>query len=319
MKNKLWHPMLAAKPKDKGFGLNPAIDAAVAALPLPLLGSIKLDGIRCTVQNGKLYSRSLKPIPNLSLQEQWGFDELNGLDGEITVGCPWAADVFNRTTSVVMSRDKADDSAVFRVFDRLGRDGSCGFDKRLGEAKKVVARFHNTRGLEIVEHLWLRTLKEVSAYEKKITGVGYEGIMLRDPWGVYKHGRSTLVEGGLVAVKRFVDAEAVVLSVFEMLENTNEKQTDELGRSKRGHAQAGMVGKKTLGGFTVQLLGPNGGKGATFNIGTGIGLTADYRHKLWAKRKTLKDSVVKLRYQAVGSIDAPRLPIWLGFRSKEDM
>jgi DNA ligase-1 len=80
-----------------------------------------------------------------------------------------------------------------------------------------------------------------------------------------------------------------------------------------------MVGKGTLGGFTVNLLGPKGGKLGQFNIGTGIGLTNAVRAELWAARKTLKGKVIKLKYQAVGTMDAPRLPIFLGFRDRRDM
>lgn len=315
---KLWQPMLAAHPKDTGAGLNVVLDTAIVSLPKPVCGSIKYDGIRCTVQNGKLYTRSLKLIPNLDLQDKWGFAELNGVDGEIVVGSPHAADVFNKTTTVVMARDGREvDMASLRVIDVLCGSG-CSFEARYRKAERLIQRFHNL-DVALVEQRWLRSVDEVYAYEEQVLGQGYEGIMLRDPYGLYKHGRSTVKEGGLVAIKRFVDAEAVVLSAFEMMENTNEKQTNELGRSKRSHAQEGMVGKNTLGGFVVQLLGPRGGKTTQFNIGTGIGLTAAYRKLLWERRNTLKGKIVKLRYQAVGTIDAPRLPIFTGWRDKRDM
>ena len=104
-------PMLAAKPKPED------LDATLASLRYPLLASPKLDGIRATVQNGKLYSRSLKLVPNLALQALWGRTTLDGLDGEIIVGPPTAPDCFARTTSLVMSRDGGSEDAAYYVFD----------------------------------------------------------------------------------------------------------------------------------------------------------------------------------------------------------
>ena len=126
----LFKPMLAAKP-------DPAeLDAVLAKLPLPALFSPKLDGIRATVQNGRLYSRSLKLIPNLEMQKLWGRKELNGLDGELVVGSPTAEDCFNRSTSVVMSRNKPADDTTFNVFDTL--DSEEPFNIRHGNAGYTI-------------------------------------------------------------------------------------------------------------------------------------------------------------------------------------
>jgi len=314
----LFHPMLAAHPKDTGAGLNAALDAAIAGLHYPVLGSTKLDGIRCTVQSGKLYSRSLKLIPNLDLQDKWGFPELDGLDGEITSGPPTAVDVFNKTTSVVMSRDADIAQAVFRVFD-FALAPNQFFEARTRHAQRTV-RSYSHLDVVSVDQVVLRSVEEVQEYEAQCVAKGYEGVILRDPRGVYKEGRSTVREGGLVAVKRFVDAEAVILDTYEQMSNENPKETNELGRSKRSHAQEGMVGKDTLGGFTVCILrsGIDSGDGRPFNVGTGVGLTALYRANLWANRKRLRGKVIKLKYQAVGTIDAPRLPVFLGFRDRRD-
>jgi len=317
---KLWKPMLAAKP-------DPAeLDAAIVALKYPVLASPKLDGIRATVQGGCLLSRSLKPIPNLALQKLWGKKELEGLDGEIIVGSPFGEAVFDRTRRVVMARAASAEGAVYHVFDRQGAEP---FQQRF---ISIMQQLSAKTRVELVPHIPVTNQKALLAYEQKCLQKGYEGICVRDPSGAYKQGRSTLHEGGLVAVKRFVDAEAVVLSVYEQQENTNEKTMDALGHSKRSARKAGKVGKDTLGGFTVVMLPrcrchgiilPNSPalKPCThsFNIGTGVGLTDAVRKELWAKRKSLPGKIVKFRYQKIGTMEAPRLPIWLGFRDKADM
>ena len=312
MHSKLWHPMLAAKP-------DPAeLDAAIAALKYPVLASPKLDGIRATVQNGELLSRSLKLIPNLAMQKLWGRKEFEGLDGEIIVGSPFGEGVFDRTRRVVMAQDRAlEGNAVYRVFDKY--HATDPFTHRLN----FVARLADPRSIEGIVHVVLGTEHQLLTYEKSVLKQGYEGICVRDPSGVYKQGRSTLREGGLIAIKRFVDAEAVVLGTYEQEENTNEKTVNELGRSKRSSAKAGKRGKDTLGGFVVRFLELDGGgshmEGAEFNIGTGVGLTDAYRKELWAQRLTLPGKIVKFRYQKIGTMAAPRLPVFLGFRDVRDM
>lgn len=316
--------MLAAKPDPE------ELDGVLAALPYPALFSPKLDGIRATVQNGRLYSRSLKPIPNRAMQELWGREGLEGLDGEIVVGPPTAEDCFNRSTSVVMSRDKGAEGAVFHVFDMFSE--RVPFYLRLNDVQDVLARDPNKRSSRVarVGHELIETPSQLAKYEVKQLGLGYEGIMRRSEAGWYKQGRSTLKEMGLIAVKRTVDAEAVILDTYEQEENTNAQTTNELGRSKRSSHKAGKVGKGTLGGFTVLMLPRCRCHGLIahtrtkpcdheFNIGTGKGLTAAVRAELWGRRKSLVGKLIKFRYQKVGTKSVPRQPIFLGFRDRKDM
>jgi len=93
----MFKPLLAWKPeKDQ------VLEVELAKLTVwPRLVSRKLDGIRATVQEMGLKSRTLKAIPNEALQEIFkGLPE--GLDGELIYGTPNAPDVFNKTTSAVM-------------------------------------------------------------------------------------------------------------------------------------------------------------------------------------------------------------------------
>lgn len=315
MTTSLFKPMLAAKPDPD------EIDEAIAKLSFPAMFSPKLDGIRCMVQNGRLYSRSLKLIPNEEMQRKWGKVALNGVDGELVVGLPTAEDCFNRTTSIVMSRDKPMGEAKFCVFDKYHATNP--FVQRHNEMKAL-----DKYDINVVPHTTLGSWEALGEYEALQIERGYEGVMRRDPAGLYKQGRSTLKEGGLVAIKRTVDAEAIVLDTYEQMENTNEKKENELGRMKRSSHKAGKVGKGTLGGFVVTMftvcgLGLNAvlheEYGVKFNIGTGQGLTDAVRLGLWRKRESLVGKIVKFRYQKVGTMEAPRQPIFLGFRDPSDL
>ena len=56
----------------------------------------------------------------------------------------------------------------------------------------------------------------------------------------------------------------------------------------------------------------------TFNVGTG--LDAEQREALWLIRDSgLIGQTIKFKYQKIGTADKPRIPVFLGFRAKEDM
>jgi len=172
-------------------------------LRFPLLVSPKLDGVRATMQGGQLLSRSLKPIPNKFVQEMFaGLPE--GIDGELIQGVP-SDDPYRRTVSVVMSDDKPADGVKLYVFDRFGAEP---FGKRLSDASYDIGPLPF---VVIVPHYGVGDVATLETYEQKFLAQGYEGLMIRDPAGRYKQGRSTEAEGWLMKVKRFADAEAKIV------------------------------------------------------------------------------------------------------------
>jgi DNA ligase-1 len=94
----------------------------------------------------------------------------------------------------------------------------------------------------------------VQALEEDFLSHGYEGVMLRDPNGPYKHGRSTLREGFLMKLKQFTDGEAVVVRLEEGHHNQNELERDELGRAKRSRHQENLIPSRMVG--TIIALDP---------------------------------------------------------------
>ena len=51
-----------------------------------------------------------------------------------------------------------------------------------------------------VKEVGLQSLLCLQLYEERCLEQGYEGVMLRDPNGLYKFGRSTMREQGLIQV-----------------------------------------------------------------------------------------------------------------------
>jgi DNA ligase-1 len=285
------------------------------------MASPKLDGIRCVIRNGKPLTRNLKTIPNKYVREK-----LTGLpqfDGELIVGDPVAKDVWNATQSGIMSEDGEPDFGYF-VFD-MAWGLSHTFAYRYDELKDMVDDYRTKRveWLELVQHVHIDTIAQLEAYEAKAVEQGWEGIMLRNPGGLYKQGRSTMREQGLMKVKRFMDAEAVVVGVVEKMTNLNPAKINKLGLTERSSHKGNKRGAGTMGALVCKnaLVSSKDAlrdvdysisSKTTFEIGTGF--TDDMRLNLWMYRDKLKGSVVKFKYQGLSPDGVPRFPVFLGWR-----
>lgn len=280
-----------------------ATDAELDKLRFPLLASPKLDGIRAVVRGGVVYSRSNKPIPNRWVQDK--LCHLEHFDGELIVGEPTSKSVYRDTTSHVMSHDKEDFDLRFYVFDHIETMQL----EYTGRAKKIKGG-----GATVFKHeqRLLIGMDALLAYEEMCLELGYEGLILRDPNAPYKCGRSTVREGYLLKLKRFMDAEAVVIGFEERMENLNEARTNELGRTSRSSHKENKRGRGDLGALLLRTP-----EGVEFACGTGF-VDAE-RAEIWANRDRILGSVAKYKFFPVGVKEAPRHPVFLGWRMKEDM
>jgi DNA ligase-1 len=156
---------------------------------------------------------------------------------------------------------------------------------------------------------------ELILFEEECITAGYEGVMVRSTHSPYKCGRSTEREAWLLKIKRFEDAEAVVLEPYEGMTNQNAAEQDAFGRTKRSLAQAGMIGRGELGGFIVRHLST----GVEFRLGYNHVVGGIDRVTLWMDRESLIGRVVKFSHQPSGAKDAPRFPKFIGFREAWDM
>ena len=281
-----------------------ATDADLDKLRFPLLASPKLDGIRAVVREGVVYSRSNKPIPNKYVQEQ--FSMLDASDGELIVGQANSKTVYRDTVSHVMSHDKTGFDVTFRVFDHI-RFPSKRYVDRHNLLHYDAIRHSN---VIIHEQTLVQDLKSLIAYEEDCLEFGYEGLILRDPNSPYKCGRSTVKEGYLLKLKRFVDAEATVIGFEERMHNGNAATTNELGRTKRSSHAAGKTGRGDLGALICRF------EDVEFNIGTGFDDVE--RSAIWQDRGKFLGRLAKFKYFPVGVKEAPRHPVFLGWRDRSD-
>ena len=290
-------PMLAASCDD------------IDQLKYPLLATPKIDGIRCVIIDGVAMSRSLKPIPNRYIQSILGKPEYDGLDGELLVG-----NTFQQATSGIMSEDGEPDF-TYHVFDLWDRAGATYYD-RDEDLRLHVAVLASPRVVAL-QTVAITSREELDTYSAEQLALGHEGIMVRSPSSPYKQGRATFKEGYLTKIKPFEDAEATVISWEERMHNGNEAKTNALGRTERSSHKENLIPMGTLGALVCMngKLWPN----VSFNIGTGFDDAT--RDKLWgqAQRGELAGRIVKFKYQKIGTVDKPRIPVFLGFRNAEDM
>lgn len=271
-------------------------------LEFPVYASAKLDGVRALVLNGTLLSRTLKPIPNRYLQSL--FSRFEWYDGELISGPPTAKDCYRRTVSSVMTQDSTDFDVRFHVFDHVEKP-NWPFQDRIG------GLFNHGGALRVHKQHLLNDLDDLLVLEQTVLSQGYEGLILRNPKGKYKYGRSTTREGGMLKVKRFRDAEFEVVGFYEREHNANAAFLDERGYTKRSSHQENKVGRGDLGALVLKF------GDTTFNVGTGF--TDAERETIWRYRDSYLGRLAKVKYFAVGMKDLPRHPVFLGWRDELDL
>lgn len=279
-----------------------ADDADLSKLRYPLLVSPKLDGVRATFVDGQLLTRSLKPLANPKVAEV--ITHGSPLDGELIVGDPRDQSAFRETMKVVSSHTADVHDLRFYVFDAVSEHS---FSARLAAAHKVIEESGDR--FVPVPHVFVDNECELLHMEDVTLAEGYEGLMLRDPQGRYKMGRSTVSEGSLLKLKRRLQSEAIVVDVVEQLHNANEAKLDNLGYTERSSHKANKIPTGVLGALVVKDVRT----GVEFNVGTGF--TAAERDELWKKRHVLLGMQITYEYLPVGVKERPRHPVFLGWRT----
>lgn len=260
----------------------------------------KLDGICCLAVNGVAMSRNMKPIPNRYVQKVFKELNLHGLHGELMVKGD-----FNDVQSAIM-REDGEPNFYYVVYDKWDMP-ELPYQIRELELKSVVEGV-SSKYVVAIESWTVFAPKGCEEVLEDYIQAGYEGAMLRDHGSLYKQGRHTLKGQGLLKLKKFLDDEATIIGFEEKLTNTNVKELDERGYSKRSSKKEGMVPAGTLGALIVRW------RGVEFNIGSGF--DDAMRQYIWDNRERLLGKLVTFRYQELSKYGIPRFPtfkvLWEG-------
>lgn len=289
-----------------------ATDAEIAKILADrreLWAFVKVDGIRGFNLSGGMRSRSMKVFPNIEFNTRFNRGDLAGLDGELCFGKPNDPALCRNTASAVSTVRGPADGIHWHVFDDFSIDAP--YRDRYASAKARLEAL----ALPFVSCMKahpVHSMAELKALEQRAVYLnGFEGLIVRDPAAPYKEGRSTVREGFMLKVKRFVDSEAIIEDFKELMSNQNEAFENELGLTSRSNAKAGMVGQGVLGSFIARDVKT----GIVTSVGGG--LSADERKLFWEVRETLVGKQITYKSLPIGVKEKPRHTSFVSFRDKK--
>lgn len=283
----------------------------------PCIVQIKYDGIRGVVYNGGIYSRSGKSLPNKHVQSffkalQEEVPEAYGLDGELIVGLANDSHVCMNTTSAIMTQGGKPEF-LFYAFDLI-RQNTPYYTRRVALSNLIEQLPEQFRSkIVLASEFEAADSDRVQFYMSSFLEQKLEGCILREPSGVYKHGRSTLKQGLLLKYKDIVDCEGIIVGFEQLQRNLNQPTSSELGYTVRSSHKDNKVPDNLLGALIVCSPGWNG----TFKVGTGFDIAT--REMIWNNRGSYIHQPIKFKYLQAGMKDLPRHPVFLGFRKWSDL
>ncbi len=305
-----------------------ASDWDPAKLRFPVLAQPKIDGVRAWNPAGTLLGRSMKQHANRHVRQEFSKPLYQGFDGEMVVGFDTErdSDICRRTTSALNSHD-GEPRMAWWLFDYLVPGViDQPYWRRMQLLEKHVEQLHDEflcGNVRVVHSYRVESLAQLERLDDTFLDMGYEGTIIRDPEGIFKQGRSTVREGGLLRIKRFIDAEAVVLEVIEGQTNGNEQQLDERGLAFRSTHAANMQPNGLLGTMRCRME-PN--VSAVWSFAPGHEITVSAGAMTHAERKhyfenpaALVGQTIKFKFFPKGVKDKPRFPTFLSIRANSDM
>jgi DNA ligase 1 len=318
--------------------MNPVIKPMLASdfeakkVKFPVMVQPKIDGVRSINFTGQLTGRSLKKHKNKATTERFSDIKLMGLDGEMAVGGVTDENLCILTSSA-LSTIEGSPEVFWHIFDYFTSDTQyLPYHTRLLRLENRLQYLHEidhplANHLVRVPSVICFNMDEVLALEETILESGYEGVILRDPNGLYKQGRSTVKEGGLLRIKRFIEEDAEVVSLVEGTTNLNEAKTNELGYTERSSHQNNLKPNGLLGNLVCTLskdvFDPVSGKhlldaGVKIKVSPG-NMTHEERGHYLRNPHLLIGRTIKFKLFPKGIKDKPRFPTFVSLRNNNDL
>ncbi|CAB4168954.1 DNA ligase [uncultured Caudovirales phage] len=309
-----------------------ASDANPDKIKFPCMIQPKIDGVRAMNITGKLTGRSLKQHKNRFTNTFFNSFIFEGFDGEMFVNQDPTHPDLCRTTSSVLGTYEGEPFITWNIFDYVTDETKdLSYVTRLKMALNKVLHIKEQYPL-LKEHLQVSPvivvwdIDELTMWEQSWLMQGYEGLIIRDPDGKYKHGRSTAKEGGLLRIKRFIDAEATVIGITEGEENNNEKQVNELGNSFRSSHKENKIGNGMVGNLICRI------KEDIYDSNNELLFEKDYeitvspgsmphneRMYYYGFQQEILGKTIKFKFFPKGIKDKPRFATYQSIRNAEDM
>lgn len=290
-----------------------AVDFNPSKANFPYIAMPKIDGVRALhlLPDLGITGRSLKSFGNTLVSDHFS-DLPLGLDGELSYGSVTDPALCRTVTSIVSTYDDTRaNSLTLNVFDYVTEETESLF---------YINRLHLLSNLplpsncRIIPHVVVTDQSQLDYWESRWLAEGYEGVILRDPYGTYKNGRTTIRENSYLRIKRFVQEDAIVLSITEAMENTNPAQTNQLGHSERSTHQANLVPKGMVGSITCRDIKTN----SVITIGPGE-MSHEDRIYYFNHPDQLIGKTISYKSFPKGVKDKPRFPTFVTIRPSQDL
>lgn len=322
MKEKMFLPLLAP---NKEIDLN--------TISYPVLGSYKLDGCRLLIKQGQLLTRSLKQLPNKQLREKFEivrkYTEENNIffDGEIyapgipfqfIVSCFMTEDYNNKLSikkwdelceehNFFMSRQEVFEKLMFYCFDCVQDDN---FEQRF-QLRQVYSEsgekyFPNL--IKTVEHVFLSSPEAVIKYFEEALSKGLEGLILRNPNGIYKFDRATIKQNIIFKLKPWETVDSKIIGFIQATKVNEdvEKTINEKGRSVTSKKEADRHLIDKAQAFVVDFEGKE--------LSVPIALPDEKKIYIWKNQEEFVGKYLEYKFMTVGIKTLPRIPKMIRLR-----
>lgn len=303
-----------------------ACDADETKIKYPCIVQPKIDGVRTLYHNG-VRGRSLKRHANTHIADLFDGIFLNGYDGELIIGTdPTIDDLCRKTASLASSGvTERKDHISWWLFDNF-LFPELPYEERYESIKSHINLCPDIHGwgdhLFLVPSKTVNSYEELLAYENENLALGYEGLIVRSLYMPYKFGRSTVREGGLLRIKRFIESECVVVEILEGESNENEAQTNELGYTYRTSHKENKVKNGMVGALICRALAtvkdPQSGKvlfakGDIIKVSPGK-MDHATRVRYFEDQSLLMGKTITFKFFPKGGKDKPRFPTFKSIR-----
>ena len=296
-----------------------AQDAIEDKIKFPVITQTKVDGTRLLHITGKATGRSLKQYKNKYTSNLFSDEKYAWLDGEAYAGIDMYAQDLCRKTTSALNRIEGEPYVSWMVFDYLHP-----FVANDTYLVRLIFLEDHIRLLKLNKEIdervsvvpWkiVTNFEELLQFEQEQLALGAEGIILRDPNGMYKSGRSTVKEGGLLRIKRFTSEEAICIGIKEGNTNNNEAKTNELGKTERSSHKENMIPNGEVGTIVAKSLE----KCLTFDCSPGNMTQAECKY-YFEHQDELIGKVFTFKHFEKGFHNTYRFPTFVSKRLEEDM
>jgi DNA ligase 1 len=308
MKSSIFKPLLAP---------NEQIDLAI--LQYPLLGSRKLDGIRCIFKDGEMITRNLKHFPNIKLRQnfeplkKYSYDNNIILDGELLA----ESLTFNELSGLCRQLDKElPKDLYFYCFDMI-KDSmfNIPFNVRTKELQNMFFKGNfASYPMKVLEQRLYKTMEEIEIdFKITIENGNCDGLILRNPSSKYKFGRATLKENIIYKLKQYQTFDAQIYGIVQATKVRDGVETtiNELGRSVTSKKQADRRLIEKASAFEVLYT-----NGQVLKVT--LAMTDEEKEEIWKNQKSYLGKTIEYKGMLIGAKDLPRHPVFLRYRNDKD-